>query len=785
MICIRGVIVAFAFFVSIPSAVLADADTLLSRNAAYRIIGESYLYAGQNLPGTNIKVGNAEGFQRTPLVELTDTGSVLIDGDRKTTVYTPWSWRKNCKRITVEMLLPGPSTISKVIVRLPEEPAMRPQDITLEVKEAEGEWKQIEVIQTGPAAALAPPETRKDHQEFVLSKVKCQEIRVVCVDQGVMTAQCGIAEIEVYGDGPTENSNRGLIRSEPHIRSITPSDPIRPAGSRKLTKEGSTRVELSGTPLTSGNGTMLVDGDPSTTVRIDHERSANSQLVVELDLGDVYLIDSINIWMPGGKGVESGHINDLNLAITASSDAFGWQIPSDLIVNPYWPEDDAPAPYVIPMGDLDTVGQRIRIIATLSGESGVTLRLAMSDIEVWGRKVDASHSRQASARLAPKPIRFDPEPVKMIHPKLKWLTDQKVRGIWAGEELREKFERTEKTKGEVVADAGFNLYFNIMAPFKENRSISHDIENHLTANIAEAQRLGIHYMVVWQYGSNHEEPYPRYRGPDGNIAEKSCCPLNEEYFERHIARWAIAIASAGAEGMVIDTEMYESDQTRYPGPCLCDDCFIAYLKAFSNDWNALYDQVKPARRGIWLTNNQAMEHYRDYSLQRTEQLYDKLRQRCQVINSAFLFGHAPGLEYLPGIERGLGTSVVPCLIFSEREYTNGVDDVTLTNMKNVRENMPAFYLPGLYLVYQTTEMIEQNGLLASLYADGWWLYYGWAILNYPGTEDSRAYDAGYGRVKGTTAQRYLDAIREMHQQAEKLLTQPKNQWPTCKVPANR
>ena len=44
-----------------PAALRVEVDRLLSRNATYRIIGESYLCAGQTGPGPNTKVTNGSG----------------------------------------------------------------------------------------------------------------------------------------------------------------------------------------------------------------------------------------------------------------------------------------------------------------------------------------------------------------------------------------------------------------------------------------------------------------------------------------------------------------------------------------------------------------------------------------------------------------------------------------------------------------------------------------------------------------------------------------------------
>ena len=41
-------------------------------------------------------------------------------------------------------------------------------------------------------------------------------------------------------------------------------------------------------------------------------------------------------------------------------------------------------------------------------------------------------------------------------------------------------------------------------------------------------------------------PYRHYRAPDGTLARRSCCPLDVDYIERHIGRWAVATARGGA-----------------------------------------------------------------------------------------------------------------------------------------------------------------------------------------------------------------------------------------------
>lgn len=755
-----------------PTFPLLGDETLLSRNATYRVVGEAYLYAGQHIPGTNDRAKNTSGYRLTPLVEITDTGDALIDGDTKTVVSTAWFWRRGGKRITVEMTLPGRSKVNRVAVRLPQDPTFRPQNIRLDVRQSGARWKQVELIQTGPEGALAPAETRKASHTFILPQIECDEIRVMCVDQAIAIPHCGIAEIEVYGSGPTESNRRGLERSEPHIRSITPPKPSRPEGSRPFVQKDTT-LQLSGSSVTFGHKALLVDGDRSTLIRVKNKRFADTTLIVEIDLGEALVIDAVNVWLPGGKGVETGHVNDVQLAISSSRNATDWQIPADRVVNPYWPDDDAPKPYPIAIGNLDTVGRRIRVTASLTGTGGRTSRLALSEVEVWGRPVDPSKKSHASASLSLQPITFPPEPLSKIRPQLRWMLTEKIRSGRIKGNLFDPFPTTEQTKGEVLRDAGFNLILCLMTPDRNQRTVSSELAEKLPENVAAAKALGLRYAVVWQYGSTHQEPYRRYLGPDGTEAKKSCCPLDSKYFERHVAKWAIQTVQGGADGLVIDTEMYESDQTRYPGPCICDECFMVYLKRFSTGANALFEQVTPARRGLWLATNDAMDHYTRFTAQRSEKLWDGLRARCQELNPAFFFGHGPFLEYLPGIERGLGTATAPCLLFSGHEYTYGIRDVTYRKIRTIRDNYPALYICGFFLHYHSPAMVEEHGLVGSLYADGWWLYHMMHLLNNVTAAESHLAT----RAKGTSSTDYFRKTSQLLQRFHQLRSLPSHGWP--------
>jgi hypothetical protein len=765
---------------------LARAEQLLSRNATYRIYGAGYCYPGQVQPGVNQRAKKGS-FLFTPLVEQTDRGDLLIDGNTgdESIVYTPWVWSRHWKIIVIEMKLPGPSQVSRVEVHLPHDVEIRAESATLFLKSGDGTWQS----QGNRVSESGPPENRQHQQRltFGLQDAACQELKIVMSGD---RSRMGLAEIEVFGEGPIEKGPsqfadlpiigrpkvRGLIRSKPHLETMDqPKLHVSP-GDLLLTKPGQTTVTLSGDTLTDGKAEMLVDGDPASVVRVDKPPHSHFTLTAELDLGGTSLISAVNVRMPGGQGTQTGHLHDLTLAIgSGAEEGAVWYTPVDLIENPYWPTDDAPPSYPIPINNLNVIGRHVRITATLMGTGGVTNRLALAEIEVWGKP--AERSAQQVVRLDKQPIEIEPRPVGELHPKWRWLKKHKLRAAWMGDNLAAKFPGTDKTKGDVLTEAGFNLVRVSGWLDRKNRDVSPYMEQHLAGDVQEARRVGIPLFVGWQYGSNHLEPYRKYRAPSGVLNDLTCCPLDGDYIDRHVGRWAVAIARGGADGMLIDTEMYQSDQTAYPGPCLCDDCFSTYLETFTSGSEILYDQVPAERRGLWLSANEADRHYLRFQDKRIIALYDGIRQQCQAINPAFLFAHAPGTRHLSVIMQGLGTPRLPCLAFAELEYYTGPTARSAEAADTIpKNNIPALYICGLWCSQQNPRKLADNAVLSSLYYDGWWLYYAEGILTHPSADDPEAFHS-HGRVEGTTARAYLDQITASHHRLDELLGKPREQWP--------
>lgn len=756
------------------SAPVLGGERLLSHNATYRLSGGGYVYTGQIQPGVNERA-TVDGMIFSPLVETTDGGASLIDGDASddSKIYTPWFWNQPGKLIVVEMLLPGDSKVSRVQVKFPEDTDYRPEAVTLHAREPAGTWRQLgrRIVHR----ERDPVEQSPSNVTFRLADDACRELKI---EVGGNRNYVGITEIEVWGEGPVEPAEierRGLIRRTPHIDGVSPFKSEPPEGARNLAPSSAIRFESSH-PLTVGKPAALVDGRRGSGIRIDGRPHQHWEATAEFDLGEVYLIDAVRVWMPGGEGVRTGHMHEVNLAISPTADQVDWDSPTGPIVNPYWPRDDAPRPYAIAAEGLKVPGRRVRVQAYLSGTGAVTSILAVGEIEIWGRRLEGPPP--LVARLELRPVEIAPEAIARL--ALRWATlrNRRVRGIWIAGDLDAPFGDTDKTCGQALADAGFNTVVIYTGVDRQNRSTAPQLEDRLRRNVAEAHKRRMFLLAKWQFGSTHEEPYRRFRGATGRLHERSCCPLQPDYIERHVGRWAVASARLGADGFTFDTEMYESDGTHYPSACHCDSCFQQYVQVYSTDWKSHYDRIRPERRGAWIAANEGTRHYAADQRRRLIEQFDGIRAQCHAVNPDFLLVYAPFLGYLSGLTHGLGTPDRPVIVWSEREYTHGPTSRSIDYLRQIRnQQLPALYVAGHMLWYQDPQTLVDNALLSSLYADGWWAWFGGALVNRIGTDDPEAFKSPYGRKEGFSAVQYLEAIRVMHDRLDTLLAQPSAEWP--------
>ena len=761
-----------------PDLVLADTTQplmLLSQNATYRISGGGYVYTGQIQPGVN-EPAKQDEIVFTPLIEPTDVGDELIDGNSadESKVHTTWHWDQPGKVIDVEMTLPGESVVQRVQVTFPENTAYRPESVNLAVRGPDGSW--LEQARNFVHRSREPVEESPRSTTFELEAVSCRELKFRI---GGNRQYVGVTEIEVWGNGPTQSDRRGLIRSTPHVETVVPPVAKILQDARNLSQSAKVHLETSH-ELVHGDSATLVDGKREQGIRLGGLLHQHWHVTAEIDLGDVYQIDAVHIWMPGGRGVVTGHVHEITLAISPSKEFVDWQSPVAPLIPVYWPMDDAPTPYVIPANEVNVPGRRVRVEAYLSGTGGITSQFALGEIEIWGRTLETP--QRDLPRLELKPVSIDPEPLAPLATRWQTLRQNRIRGIWIAGDLDDRFGDTKRSKAEVLSNAGFNTVVLYTGVDLTNRSTAPALAGRITRNVAEARKHGLLLLTKWQFGSTHEEPYRRFRGNNGVQHESSCCPLQPDYIERHIGRWAVKCARLGADGFTFDTEMYESDSSHYSSACYCHSCFRQYLQNYSTNWKHHFNGIAPAERGQWIAANKAVLHYGQAQRRQLIGLFDDIRMRCQTLNPEYLLCYAPFVDYLSGLTRGLGTSDRPVIVWSEREYTHGPESRTVDYLKKIDdEGLPVLYASGHMLWYQDPQALADNLVVAALHTDGWWAWLGSALLTYPGTDDPQAYKSPYGRAAGTTAMDYLTAIKSAHDRLDQLLAQPSDRWPRAEM----
>lgn len=745
---------------------------LLSQHATYTVIGGGWVYEGQIQPGINARA-EKEGIVHGPLVEPTDAGDELIDGDHgdDSMVHTTWYWNQPGKVIDITMTLPGDSIVRRVRVTYPQDTNYRPEVVNLKARSADGAWTFVD--RRWVHNERDPVEESPTNSTFEFEGLACRELNF---QVGGFMSRVGVTEIEVWGEGSTENAGRGLIRATPHVKTVDMPTTQHGNDARNLAR--SATVEISSShPFTKGDDASLIDGDRSQGIRIAGLSQKHGEVTVELDLGALYNIDAVYVWMPGGRGIETGHVHEIKLAVSPSISHFDWASPVDPMVPVYWPTDDAPRPYLIPAIGLDMPGRRIRVTAYLSGTGGITPQLALGEIEVWGRPLDAS--LPATPRLELRPVHINPSPVGKLSPKWQALRKHRIRGIWIAGDLDDRFGDTDRTKADILAEAGFNAVVLYVGVDQENRSTAPELAPRLKRNLIQARQHGLALFSKWQFGTSHEEPYRRFRGHTGVKHERSACPLQPEYIvDRHVGRWAVRSAELGVDGFTFDTEMYQSDGSRYPSACYCDACFEKYLREYSTDWKVHLRQIEPARRGIWIEGNQAKIHYQEAQRRALIDQFTTIRDQCRDINPDFFFAYAPFVGYLSGLTHAMGTPDKPVIVWSEREYTHGPEVRTIGYLKQVRDQqLPVLYACGHMIWRHNPQELAENLVIGALHTDGWWAWLGTAMLMYPGTDDPVAYAPPYGRAEGTTAQEYLDAVKAAHARLDRLLEEPRETWP--------
>ena len=277
---------------------------------------------------------------------------------------------------------------------------------------------------------------------------------------------------------------------------------------------------------------------------------------------------------------------------------------------------------------------------------------------------------------------------------------------------------------DAVAKMKFNV---VIANFNSRWVKDFKLSTYLQLLVGKACRMrGMKLLVKANFGSDHCKSYRRYCNGVDNVAKRTPCPLDSGYWRQVILERAMVVAKnslleKGIIGYLIDFEMYESDMTSYNGACMCDYCFKNFLKIINLE--SMFDSIKPKDRAAWVKLNNFLELYQRVAQYEIYKITRNIEQELHKVNPDMVLALFPAFEWVPGVERGLGTSTQPVIVFSEIEYRAGFSPIIRKNIERIKaEKYPVLYCPGFWPIKHGPDVLPGEVFKMADESIGYWVY---------------------------------------------------------------
>jgi len=234
--------------------------------------------------------------------------------------------------------------------------------------------------------------------------------------------------------------------------------------------------------------------------------------------------------------------------------------------------------------------------------------------------------------------------------------------------------------------------------------------------------------------------YRRVVTSAGNSASAACPrePLYWDYIARSIE--LMAEVTPPISGAVIDTETYNAGSI-YPGYgmmeyrcCYCDGCFADFARA--TNWTPDQAATRPEARYGQLLSSNRLSAYFTWQEDEMAAIGTNLADRIHAKHPNFALGvlnlFGPGDWFGLGLARGLSSSTMPALIFSEAEYTAGYCDRTEAQIAALRNRRIQFrYVGGLMLSVMEPDELAIHAAELCRRTGGYWLFCSNTLFNSP------------------------------------------------------
>lgn len=344
-----------------------------------------------------------------------------------------------------------------------------------------------------------------------------------------------------------------------------------------------------------------------------------------------------------------------------------------------------------------------------------------------------------------------------------YFTINRMRGLCGG--LNEIYATD---LGGIMGETN-TLILNILGNFGSDGDLYLDLGSQLTKAYKEVlddvdefvEKTGKKVFLKISYAGGLPVANNKYRNYHPGVSHdlNFPCPLSEEYWQAQIIDvLTIAAPHSGVCGAVIDLEMYSgggtTKQTRYSSPCVCDSCVEKFNTEKPSVAAEVLKETEKEQRQLFLKQKGLYDEYAAWQKTNVTRIANGVRTALQEINPQFILGYMPQIEWLAGVTEGLGTEVMPAIIFSEVEYRGNVDSVYGNASVIKAKNLPAVYVTGLWANESTAisvSNITEKAVEAAVNSLGYWIYSSGELRN------------------GGKMSEYVSAIDEANKQLEDIL----------------
>ena len=327
----------------------------------------------------------------------------------------------------------------------------------------------------------------------------------------------------------------------------------------------------------------------------------------------------------------------------------------------------------------------------------------------------------------------------------------------------------------VLAENGFNCGMVKLGLSLENPEGDSERLSSIGRLGRAVRESGVFFFPCLNYAGHPETALVKTLGcafvsSEGAALGKTPCPLCRGYWERVITARLVALArdadELGIGGLLFDPEMYGADLGGYPSiPCLCDDCFGAFVETQEREM----PRLEPEGRFAWLKKNTLLAAYRALAEERLAAILSSVRERIHTHRPDLPIGFLNYSDtwYYNGLIRGLGTPEMPVGVWIESPtYALGYTPAVKERVESfAKRGMHARLIGGLWLQKFMPKHLPAQCYFMSREAGGYWLFTTYSLSLPP------------EKLKGdytvpAPQPAYWTALRKANQEIDRLVADP-------------